>query len=113
MISYWWRATATEWRLWPTACAGKLGWGVDIIWADLTDARELAQVEGRLREDTRVGILVNKTGASTPGFLNQSPDDLGKIISLNTTTHEDRAIKTLLSLSGDCGKGHFDRVSAS
>jgi hypothetical protein len=49
-------------------------------------ARDRARMEARLREDIRVGIPVNKAGASAPGdFLNQSPDDLGKIISLNTT----------------------------
>jgi short-subunit dehydrogenase len=59
---------------------------IDILPADLTAATDLAQVEGRLRDDSRIGILVNNAGASAPGgFLDQSPDDVARIISLNTT----------------------------
>jgi len=60
------------------------GMAVDILRADLTDSRELAQVETRLRDDTRIGILINNAGASLTGkFLDQSPDDVAKLISLN------------------------------
>ena len=62
------------------------GVAVDILRADVTNAPELAQVEARLRDDARIGILVNNAGANLPGgFLNQSPDDVAKLISLNTT----------------------------
>lgn len=62
------------------------GVAIDILQADLTDPRELAQVEARLRADTRIGILVNNAGATAAGsFVDQSPDDVGRIISLNTT----------------------------
>lgn len=62
------------------------GVAIDILSADLTDARELAQVEARVRDDARIGILVNNAGASAAGgFLDQSPDDVGKLIALNTT----------------------------
>lgn len=59
---------------------------VDILQADLTDAAALAQVEARLRDDTRIGVLVNNAGASVAGtFVDQSPDQVTEIINLNTT----------------------------
>jgi uncharacterized protein len=57
---------------------------IDIIQADLTNVQELAQVEARLRDDRRIGILVNNAGASAAGgFLEQSPEDMANLISLN------------------------------
>jgi short-subunit dehydrogenase len=47
------------------------GVAVDILQADLADSRELAQVEARLREDARIGVLVNNAGAAG-NFLNQT-----------------------------------------
>jgi uncharacterized protein len=62
------------------------GAAVDILPGDLTDARELAQVEARLRDDARIGILVNNAGGNAAGgFVDQSADQVTKIISLNTT----------------------------
>jgi len=62
------------------------GVAVDILRADLTDAQDLARVEARLRDDSHIGILVNNAGVSAGGgFLDQSPDDVARIISLNTT----------------------------
>ena len=62
------------------------GVAVDILRADLTDRRDLAQVEARLREDHRIGILVNNAGtAPAGGFTDQSPDDVARIVSLNAT----------------------------
>jgi short-subunit dehydrogenase len=62
------------------------GVAVDIIQADLTDAGALAQVEARLRDDARIGILVNNAGATAAGgFVDQSADDVTRIITLNTT----------------------------
>src|ERR1700752_1259646 len=40
---------------------------VDILQADLTVPAELATVEARLRDDARVGILVNNAGAMAAG----------------------------------------------
>ena len=40
---------------------------VDVLQADLTDARDLALVEARLRDDSRIGILVNNAGMSAAG----------------------------------------------
>ncbi|MBZ5582893.1 MAG: SDR family oxidoreductase [Acidobacteriia bacterium] len=57
---------------------------IDILQADLTDAWQLAQVEVRLREDTRIGILVNNAGMSAAGgFLSQSANDVTRIVNLN------------------------------
>jgi hypothetical protein len=62
------------------------GVAVDILRADLTDPRDLAQVEARLRDDYRIGILVNNAGtALAGGFVDQSPDDVARIVSLNAT----------------------------
>jgi short-subunit dehydrogenase len=48
---------------------------VDILRADLTEPRELAAVEDRLRDDTRIGILVNNAGMSVAGgFVDQTSD---------------------------------------
>ena len=62
------------------------GVAVDVLQADLTEPRQLAQIEARLRDDTRIGVLVNNAGASAAGgFLDQSPDDVANLISLNVT----------------------------
>src|SRR5712672_3682551 len=59
---------------------------IDILQADLTDAAALAQVEARLHDDARIGVLVNNAGASAAGtFIDQSPDQVAEIISLNST----------------------------
>lgn len=62
------------------------GVDVDILRADLTDARDLAQVEARLRDDHRISILVNNAGAAPAGgFADQSPDEIARIVKLNAT----------------------------
>src|ERR1700722_10726728 len=59
---------------------------IDIIRADLTNASALAQVETRLRDDARIGVLVNNAGAAGAGnFIDQSPDQVAEIINLNST----------------------------
>ena len=61
------------------------GVAVDILRADLTDPTDLIQVETRLRNDHRIGILVNNAGtAPAGGFVDQSPDEVARIVSLNT-----------------------------
>jgi short-subunit dehydrogenase len=61
------------------------GVAVDILEADLTNASDLARVETRLRDDARIGILVNNAGAAPAGsFVEQSADDVARIINLNT-----------------------------
>jgi short-subunit dehydrogenase len=62
------------------------GVAVDILPADLTAPADLAKVEARLRDDTRIGVLVNNAGASAPGgFLDQGPDGAAQLIALNVT----------------------------
>lgn len=62
------------------------GVSVDVLTADLTNAADLAAIEQRLREDSRIGVLVNNAGAGAKGgFADQTPDDVAQVISLNTT----------------------------
>jgi hypothetical protein len=62
------------------------GVAIDIIQADLTKATELAVVEARLRDDGRIGILVNNAGTALGGsFIEQSTDDVTRLVALNTT----------------------------
>ena len=61
---------------------------VDVVPADLTNAADLARIETRLREDDRIGILVNNAGAAAPGsFVNPQLDldAFEKLIRLNVT----------------------------
>ena len=59
---------------------------IDILQADLTEPKELAAVETRLRDDTRIGILINNAGATQSGsFIQQATDDVARIVALNTT----------------------------
>jgi short-subunit dehydrogenase len=69
-----------------TRLRGGYGVAIDIIQADLTKADELAAVETRLRDDARIGILVNNAGANVGGsFIEQSTDDIARMVALNTT----------------------------
>ena len=59
---------------------------VDVIPADLTQLSDLTSVESRLRDDARIGILVNNAGAGLSGnFVDQSTDSMAQLIALNTT----------------------------
>jgi uncharacterized protein len=59
---------------------------IDILQADLTESQDLAAVEARLRDDARIGILINNAGATQSGsFIDQATDDVAKIVALNTT----------------------------
>lgn len=62
------------------------GVSVDVLQADLTQTSDLSSVEARLRDDTRIGILVNNAGAAQSGsFIEQTPDVNGRLVALNTT----------------------------
>lgn len=62
------------------------GISVDVLPADLTQAADLARVEARLREDTRIGILINNAGIAQSGsFTEQTPDSIESLIALNVT----------------------------
>lgn len=59
---------------------------IDILQADLTQTTDLARVETRLRDDAQIGILVNNAGTAIGGtFLDQSVDDMTRLIALNAT----------------------------
>jgi len=58
---------------------------VDILRADLTELSDLAAVGTRLRDDTKIGILINNAGAAQSGsFIEQTPDAIDRLITLNT-----------------------------
>ncbi|HEY4142611.1 MAG TPA: SDR family oxidoreductase [Pseudolabrys sp.] len=62
------------------------GVAVDVLRADLTDSADLARVERRLRDDERIGVLINNAGAAAPGsFADTDGDTLSQLISLNVT----------------------------
>lgn len=59
---------------------------VDVLQADLTAAADLAAVEARLREDARIGILINNAGmAQSGGFAEQTAESVERLLTLNTT----------------------------
>jgi short-subunit dehydrogenase len=62
------------------------GVAVDVLQADLTKSSDLIAVEARLRDDTRIGILINNAGVAQSGsFIEQTPETVEQIIALNTT----------------------------
>ena len=62
------------------------GVAVDVLPADLTKVEDLGRVETRLREDARIGVLVNNAGAAAfGGFADPDLDALDRLIRLNIT----------------------------
>lgn len=62
------------------------GIAVDVLAADLTQAQDLIGVEARLRDDARIGVLINNAGiAQTGSFIDQTPESIERLIALNTT----------------------------
>jgi hypothetical protein len=62
------------------------GVAIDVVRAELTKLDDLAVVERRLREDHHIGILINNAGMSVGGkFVDQSTDDVARLVALNTT----------------------------
>src|SRR5208282_1031071 len=62
------------------------GVAIDVLPADLTAPAELAVVEARLRDDRRIGVLVNNAGAAVKaGFAASDLDELERLIRLNVT----------------------------
>jgi hypothetical protein len=59
---------------------------VDVLQADLTQPDDLHRVETRLRDDARIGLLLNNAGAAASGgFANPDLDALERLIALNVT----------------------------
>ena len=70
------------------ALAGRLraetGVRIDVLPADLTDAADLGRVEARLREDPRIGLLVNNAGAAGHGgFAASDVNAIDELVRLN------------------------------
>ncbi|MDF2117688.1 SDR family oxidoreductase [Roseiarcaceae bacterium H3SJ34-1] len=62
------------------------GVSIDILVADLTRPADISTVEARLRDDARIGVLLNNAGAALEGaFLDQTPDAIARLIDLNVT----------------------------
>lgn len=60
------------------------GVSIDVLEADLTRPDDLAHVEARLRDDARIGVLINNAGtAGAGGFLDQSLEDVARVVTLN------------------------------
>lgn len=79
------------------------GVSVDVLPADLTKAADLVAVEARLREDEKIGILINNAGvAQSGGFVQQSPEAIDGLIGLNVTalTRLAAAVAPRFSTSG-------------
>jgi uncharacterized protein len=65
---------------------GEFGVAVDVLPADLTAEADLLRVEARLREDKRIGVLVNNAGAAGHGgFLDQDSPAAAALVALNVT----------------------------
>jgi short-subunit dehydrogenase len=59
---------------------------IDVLPADLTNAADIRRVEARLRDDQKIGLLVNNAGAANPGGFESSDADIQeKLIQLNVT----------------------------
>ncbi|MPT48362.1 MAG: SDR family oxidoreductase [Sphingobium sp.] len=87
-----------------TRLRAEAGVSIDVLPADLTRADEIAAVEARLREDDRIGILVNNAGAGLGGrFIDQSADAITQLITLNMTsvTRLASAVAPRLTARGD------------
>jgi short-subunit dehydrogenase len=65
---------------------GEAGVAVDVIQADLTNNADLEVVEARLRDDARIGVLVNNAGLSVAGrFDRQAASDIARLVAVNIT----------------------------
>lgn len=70
-----------------TKLSSEHGIAVDVLPADLTDTAQLATVETRLRDDAKIGTLINNAGAGlSGGFVDQSTDAVNRLVALNTTS---------------------------
>jgi uncharacterized protein len=59
---------------------------VDVLQADLTSPGDLSALETRLRDDARIGILINNAGKAQAGaFADQTAEEIESLITLNTT----------------------------
>lgn len=88
------------------------GVAIDVLPADLTQRDELAAVEARLRDDARIGILINNAGiAQSGGFVEQSADSIERLLSLNTTALTRLAAAVAPRLAG-AGEGAIVNIGS-
>ncbi|WP_179562789.1 SDR family NAD(P)-dependent oxidoreductase [Sphingomonas sp. R3G8C] len=85
---------------------------IDILPADLTQAADLAKVEARLREDARIGILVNNAGTAIGGsFVDQSIEDMTRLVALNATALL-RLSKAIAPRLAEAGEGAIINIGS-
>lgn len=95
-----------------TRLRGETGVKVDIIQADLTKPADLAVVEARLRDDSSIGILVNNAGTALGGgFLEQSTDEVTRLVALNATAPL-RLASAVAPRFAEAGKGAIINIGS-
>lgn len=88
------------------------GVAVDIIPADLTQPNEISAVEKRLRDDPRIGILINNAGANVAGnFVGQDAGNLERLIALNVTALV-RLANAIAPRLADVGEGTIVNIGS-
>jgi short-subunit dehydrogenase len=88
------------------------GVAIDILQADLTNPAELAVVETRLRDDRRIGVLINNAGAALGGtFVEQPADEVGRLVALNTTAVV-RLASAVAPRFAEAGEGAIVNISS-
>jgi uncharacterized protein len=88
------------------------GVAVDLLIADLTNDADLAAVEARLREDNQIDVLVNNAGtALAGGFLQQTTEEITRLIALNTTAVA-RLAKAVAPRFAEAGTGAIVNIAS-
>lgn len=88
------------------------GISVDVLPADLTHAADLETVETRLREDARIGVLINNAGIAQSGsFTEQTPDAIERLIALNVTALT-RLATAIAPRLAEAGEGAIVNISS-
>lgn len=85
---------------------------VDVLPADLTNANDLAKVEKRLQDDSRIDTLINNAGiAQSGGFIQQTSSSIDQLIALNTTALT-RLAAAIAPRLVQAGKGSIVNISS-
>ncbi|MCY0853625.1 SDR family NAD(P)-dependent oxidoreductase [Cupriavidus sp. D39] len=85
---------------------------IEILKADLNDPADVAKIETRLRDDPNLGVLVNNAGTALPGtFIEQSSDDVTRLIGLNVTALT-RLASAVAPRFGRAGQGAIVNVAS-
>lgn len=90
----------------------EFGVTVEVLVADLTRTAELAAVEARLRQDARIGILINNAGMGQTGsFVQQTGESIERLITLNTTAPA-RLAAAVAARFAQSGKGAIVNIGS-